>query len=563
MSKKNEKKFNESLKEIGITPQDVRLLSLDAVNTYKMVFEQVLLLMIYTRQLFIEEPQDRYQSTDNYGEHIKQRLKLLGLLFDESEKKDEIKVLQEDILELLEKDVGSNDIILALNEKNTDVSKKILSEIQNRRISFAEMISYRRRNKNYSYYQMYVSCQKSIALFQSLLRQEIYTEYEIEKQLCAEVEKLDINKESDKKSRKNKVLGGVRAHITKEIADWATKIFMEISYPSYQDNQSFNYIKVDKGYSVDDKNTDKYNLTIDRDLANFLYKINQLDDLFVNLKKAFYAKLESTTYTSEKFLKNENALKEISDWYVRYNTGLLSRTDSIPKAVVSIIDFDIKYNVPGIQEALSYAEKLQQLYPKNEGIRATPIKDLNEKITYIISTYLYGDFVKDTSYIDSFNRPLLTLDEFLLRVKEEDIKSLHTENSIPPVPRTNPETELRQYSNEHILGLLPNKIMKDWTIFSENDDGTLSAEFDEDKQKSMMNRFKPIPIFFKPKKVEKQSNPSSKEKEFEYQYEYDLNRINNMINNQYGTYDAKPFPYRSNFPYPLWLGAISKNSEYD
>ena len=537
--------IKSNLKHLNIRPKDVDDISKDAQNAYKMVFEQVLLVMRYVRQLMMQEQNHLA---------INGRMNLLFTIFESQNELDqeELEKIQRGVLQKLEENVGSNDVIAYLQSLGSKASTYMLIKMQENGVAFAPArytISGQTLPRLYAYYDMYTCLQHPLELFEKLLSQNIHDEKKVERLIYDKIkyhadslnpkgsgsQAMIIHKDMPEEKQqhifelskkgnfaqiikvyssanKDIILQEIRSKLAIELGEWASDIFARISNPSYSrllaskpwsKKLTFNNffdISHDLGNTV---------ISLDSGLVNNLHKINQLDDLFDSLKLALKAKLSSHTggrpWIKEQSINNEDALANISAWYDRYSTGMLRKIDQIPKAIASIIYCDLKNHSPSLKNAVSDAEILRNAYGDSQKEinekRASPVRERNLLLTFIISLNLY---LRDDE--NKTNR-----EDLVRRVKRNDIKSIDT------------------------LGTFNNSIMSSWSIFNHNEDGSLDADFGLDEQGRMMYRFKTIPVFFK-------KNATT-----------ELSELLGMILGQASTENPAPFPYNSAFPWPLWI----------
>lgn len=552
--------IDRNLKDMDIRPKDINDLVKDAQNVYKWVFEQVYLVMLYVRQLC------------NHKRDIAGRMELIDIIHTKYlEHQKELEGIQWEILQMLEDDCGSNDIILYLQdlkdkESDEELNNKIesiLNGIQHRHVVFSP-------NKTkiyYNYYTMYVCYQYPIEIFQKILSKDImvkeYAKQKIFERIGRSVGSLSyqlnvVNMNLDDEQRKlesknseyyyqlkdkedfaqiikdflgvdkDSLLQDVRLDITQDLGAWASDIFAKISNPLYKDNENSHYKY--KNYNDNIAITENKNdivINLDRIPVENLYKMNQLDDLMVSIKSAlnskFKAKFEQSKtrlFVNEIEVNNKTALEGLSTWYDRYSTNILKKIDQIPKLIVAIIEFDLDKKSPSLKKFKIDISILENFISKNQSkrdssSRISPVRNKNKEITYIVSISLFlNSFTKRSSDDLGFN--------YLIN----NIKQNNIDNLIP-----------------YKLGVLNNEIMLPWTIFQKNKDGSMSADFNDDEQDKMMYRFKKIPIFFKDNS------------------HYDIASLNKMILNQFDTKNSKPFPYNSSFPWPLWIRKSHKQNE--
>ncbi|MDT0478112.1 hypothetical protein RM863_38995, partial [Streptomyces sp. DSM 41014] len=104
------------IKNLGIKPKDINDIVKDAQNAYKMVFEQVVLVMVQARYII---------ASYNFGPDFIGRLLLLDLLFNKKYKREGVDLpkIQENIIKMLEENKGSNDVISYLKSLETELIK--------------------------------------------------------------------------------------------------------------------------------------------------------------------------------------------------------------------------------------------------------------------------------------------------------------------------------------------------------------------------------------------------------------------------------------------------------
>lgn len=553
--------IKSNLKQLKIRPNDIDSIVKDAQNACKMVFEQVFLVMRYVRYMLEDKRMAQY---------VIGRMNFLLAVFDNYENVDQedLDNIRSSVLKKLEENLGSNDIIAYLQSLNSDISDSILRKMQENGVAFAPIhrVHMIGLSRPYPYYDLYMCLHHPIEIFRMMLSQRIYQAADIERIVYDEIKLLatKIKHEADRKTyvisndkitedeqkkifeldklskdgefaqivdgyyqnAKDYVLSEVRSNLAVELGNWASDIFAKISNPSYasvlketpwKKQVTFNdFFKI---YNESDRTI----ISIQSALVGNLHKLNQLDDLFDSLKLAVKAKLDShrvtgRPYQAEVHFNNENALAEISAWYDRYSTRMFKKIDQIPKAIVSIIHFDLERNSPSLKKVIYDAQSLKDAYDKLEtdssAKRASPVKERNMLITCIISLNLY---------LDSDSR-------------KENLRGI-TES-------------IRNENNSSIKGLysLGNPIMSLWTVFKEQEnnlDAGLNANFGEDEQKQMMHRFKTVPVFFK------------------REARIELNELIGDINGQSSTEEPVPFPYNSTFPLPLWIRKTPKIDNND
>jgi len=542
--KPSDSTIRSNLKNLKIRPTDIEDIVRDAQNTYKMVFEQVFLVMRYVRYL-IEDERNALA--------VGGRMNFLMTVFKLQENADDeiLDNIRKSILQKLEQNVGSNDIIAYLQTLDSGESNAILRGMQENGVAFApiEYVRGQDLSRSYPYYDMYMCLQYPLDIFKMLLRQNNHEASDIERLIYYKIKsyadyvnpkgtrlqsipksqyqhilKLDIENNFAKivdeytPHNKDSILSEVRSDIAIKLGRWATEVFAKISNPSYgktKNEPGQKQITFDDSFKIN-IGSDRTIIDIQSGLVENLNKINQLDDLFDSIKLAVKAKLKSQKvsgrpHQAEDRFNNESALADISAWYDRYSTEMFRRIDQIPKAIVSIIYFDLEKGLPSLSHVLQDAKKLKNAYEnvqeKSAAKKASPVKERNLLITCINSLNLYLD--NDNSQ-DNLNN-------LIRRVQDKDTLDINN------------------------LHRLNNPIMSLWTAFNENKDEegnltvSLDASFGETEQEKMMYRFKTVPIFFKRKA------------------NIELYELIYNISSQSSTEDPVPFPYNSAFPLPLWI----------
>ena len=148
-------------------------------SVYKMAWEQVLLLSIYTRQQLMKQDAVFVESTINF----ENKLKLVELLWtarseeEIKEYKELYEKLRNGILQKIEEYKDIHQITGYLmdisntheNKDFSDLAKSFLTEISNRHISFSSRESFAHHKHPYSYYAMYRSLTESLFVLRKIL----------------------------------------------------------------------------------------------------------------------------------------------------------------------------------------------------------------------------------------------------------------------------------------------------------------------------------------------------------------------------------------------------------
>ncbi|MBH0094869.1 hypothetical protein I6E61_00510 [Psychrobacter sp. NZS113] len=580
--KYDEKLIDLNLEVLGVRDKDIDSIVKETKNVTKMVFEQVFLVMLYTRQLMLH-PKN--------GANVKARLKLIDIVFsvEDSSNRSEISKVRSDILQMMEANKGSNDVVLELlllkDKTKTDAIDKILLSIQNAQIAFAPLDNIhgvepdlKGSEKQYTYYEMYASLKYTMTIFQKFLNSPVYDKSTIKIALFEKI-KLESNikdfrddherwiSEYSLSDEKKKILNllrkehyaelvknygnldkkifiqDLRADIAINLGAWAHDVFRYIHDDNYSSNILYGTKETNFFNIANNRNSSHVTITVDRAPLEDIYKLNQLEQLMDNIKIALKASFESKERTAnenvgilaipyvenkhETKINNEDALTILSEWYTENSIGLFRKVDQIPSTIVSIIDFDLYSPLSEVNKCLDDALRIQDAYNYNRQTKTqsknlskkSPIKNRNELITYIVSLYL----CLGTYTYENFSRA----------------------SKIVSKIENNERINLNKYE---ILG---NTTMFSWSVFKligqpewQNNRlyQKLDTNFDEDKQNKMMYLFKKIPISIR-------NNEGRRVKILSEDTTEDvLETLVNFITNQPST---KPYPYNSSFPLPL------------
>ncbi|MDN3441188.1 hypothetical protein QL898_06045 [Psychrobacter sp. APC 3279] len=586
--KNDESLINLNLEVLGVRDKDIDSIVKETQNVKKMVFEQVFLVMLYTRQLMLH-PKN--------GANVKARLKLIDIVFriQDSSNGSEVSKVRTDILQMMEANEGSNDFIAYLhslklkNETNSEAIDTILSSIQEEKVAFAPLgnihgNSYKFINtdRQYSYYEMYASLRYTMTIFQKFLNQATYDDNVIKralfKKIKSKAETKDFYRPSSQDGKdilsgeqkkisdllsnqsyaelvkefellhKKELLQDIRADIAIDLGVWATDIFRRIYDSKYigglEYSSQYNYLNNVDLLEIDNESEDNVIVSIDKIILEDIYKLNQLDHLADSIKNALINSLKSEKRTignpvssDKEFLteslnkakdNNESALTQLSEWYAENSIGFFKKIDQIPKAIVSIINFDLYNPLSDVNWRLNDALMLDQAYSYKKQInnqgqpyfrRKSPIAEHNKLVTYLTSLFLHL----------KMNHSLISYQFFDLL---QDIK----------------KDNLIHFNHSDFF---ENSMMFSWSIFKpstpvESTNNSFQEksdiEFGEDEQNQMMYRFKKIPISVR-------NNEGRKVKILSKDTTEDvLEALVNFITNQPST---KPYPYNSSFPLPL------------
>ena len=152
-----------------------------------MVFEQIFLMMIYVRCLIENE---------NFGSAFISRFKLIHLLFNNpnSEHSEETKVIQKEVVMMLDNNSGSNDIGYYLKSINSDLSKSLLTNMEQQKIVFAPIWTEELQMKKqftYNYYTMYYGLWYPLTIFKMILNRKVEDKESVETIILNKIKNID------------------------------------------------------------------------------------------------------------------------------------------------------------------------------------------------------------------------------------------------------------------------------------------------------------------------------------------------------------------------------------
>lgn len=592
--KNDEKLINLNLEVLGVRDKDIDSIVKETQNVTKMVFEQVFLVMLYTRQLILH-PEN--------GAHIEDRLKLINIVFNVIDLPLESSLgqtkhlkIRDTVLQMMEDNKGSNDFIAYLhslklrNETDSDAIDTILSSIQKEKVAFAPLGNIHGKgykfiniDRQYSYYEMYASLRYTMTIFQKFLNQATYDDNIIRlalfKKIKSKAETKDFYRPSSTQDgkdmfsdeqkkildllekqnyaelvkeyellHKKELLQDIRTDIAIDLGVWATDIFRRIYDSKYIGGSTYyseyNHLNSVDLLEIDNESENNVTVSIDKTILEDIYKLNQLDHLADSIKNALVTSLKSekrnagktissdTNYLTESLNKvkdsNENALTQLSEWYAENSIGLFKKIDQIPKAIVSIVNFDLYNPLSEVNWNLNDVLRLDEAYNYKKSIndrrkphlrRKGSIAEHNKLVTYLISLFLHL----------KLNHSLISYNFFDLLQDIKKDNQVHLNHS----------------------DFFENSAMILWSIFKnstqvEDIDNSFQEksdiEFGEDEQNKMMYRFKKIPISIRNsegRRVRILSKDTTEDV---------LETLVNFITNQPST---KPYPYNSSFPLPL------------
>ena len=599
--KKDDKKLIDlNLEVLGVRDKDVDSIVKETQNVTKMVFEQVFLVMLYTRQLMLH-PEN--------GTNIKARLKLIDIVFsvEDSSNRSEISKVRSDILQMMEANKGSNDVVLELlllkDKTKTDAIDKILLSIQNAQIAFAPLDNIhgiepglKGSKKQYTYYEMYASLKYTMAIFQKFLSSPVYDKSTIKTALFEKI-KLKSNIEdfrddherwiseyslSDEKKKilnllkkehyaevvkdyenldKKIFIQGVRADIAIKLGAWANDIFSYIydnncSSTTYVSNtirsNETKFFKV-----TNDQDYPQVTISIDRAPLEDIYKLNQLEQLMDSMKSALKSSIESRKQTYKDFVSeglNHTELRDaqnqayIEEQKEKRNETKINNEDALTTLSEWYMENSIRLFRKKDQIPLAIVSIIDfDLY--------NPLSEINkclddafkveEAYSYRRQTDTQSKNLSKRSPIKERNKLITYIISLYLCLDEHNFANFRREGKITHSIKNDERIASRSYK------VLEDPMMFSWSVFETIGQPEwqynrlywkLDTNFDEDKQNQMMYRFKKIPISIRnseDRKVRILSEDTTKDV---------LEVLVNFITNQPST---KPYPYNSSFPLPL------------
>lgn len=555
-------------------------------NIWKMTWEQVLLLALYSRRQYFEEDAFSFRqrmrlihaldtlkqksfyaigSNESAGSFLEQYIIIL--------KKVENGCGSNDILEYLFDDEGDKTVPYAQNNKTI---KKIISEaIEKQGIAFSKS----NRELYYSYYTMYKALKDLVPTLQNTLMyqppdiKEVYYGCMIEiflesfkgipdtyssnptQDIFSRLENLSelSNKqyiESELKSfislfaaEENKkqleqlfykrLIEGNPSNEHYEqysqftgIGEWAKKVFNELSLIGDREKTGFSDF-----YTSEEKDG-QLQIMLHKDQIRDLSNLGLLKSLFNTIATQVEIEAGSLEKQHETILNRDTveSVERISDWYSRNNVGLFSRINQVPGFIAYLLKFDTEHAL-GVFDV-----QIGGINLDGRGLngfnRPKKTSEKNFLISVIIKYCLYHgmDFkVFYSNYVykspASNNKSTVESSRSFIKYFEENLKK---------------ETET--YGNE---------ILSEWANLSASEDDKKESSTEDDidnkAHNRVMNRFKRMP-----------KHQSGKTYKSDYLNSSDL--LSNLIKKQkYQTAADKniTYPFNSSFPLPLWVTRIN------
>jgi hypothetical protein len=538
----------EILKFFGCSPEKI-LESLKEI--YKMTWEQVLLLAVYSRQQFIEQEKNwslPIESPKNFSNKIK----LINILFHRTEQNYEL--LSDKVLEKIEnyEDIHSiTSFLMKIQESRdaqlSDLAKNLLNEISTNYISFTSKDSHNNKHP-YSYYSMCKILNYSLPIFRDLIDlnlsiesvnetflaaikstitgdRAIKTDYGFndsplhnfykkirESQSIEEIINIIIDNEEFKIDN-NIISNGVYGIYSKYLGDWMNHIYCKLKKDKYSFNRNKNNT-LNMIIKIDNENDEQNNRVIrinELNLQNIL-SLGMIDHLLNALKN----RILKTNFIGNNF--DPNSLNDVVNWYRKSKTILCPDIDDCPCLVASVLEFDFRNKIG--------------TFDKDYGI-SIPInkKTWFAKDGYLIVTGLIRRFLFKSGSFENLYRLDKYYPDFLEDINEY-INILYINN------------DKNFILNESLEDLknLENNMMKVWANL------TFSSPLDEKSKeyKALINRFKRLPIYLKEeKKVANAEDVSFRSKK-------NIWNLDGIIWRQKLNSQKIGYPIDSPFPFPLW-----------
>lgn len=558
--------INQYLTEtFGCNPENFKEIG-EKIN--KMVWEQVLLLMLYTRQQLIEQDRIGYLPIESII-NFKNKIKLIELLFNEKDKK-KYEIIRNKVLEKIEKYEDINQITIYLYELSSEKDSNeatsagvLLKDIANNHISFTSKNYSPINTKHpYTYYSMFSALKYAVPILIDLIKEsyseiylseiylyilkEIYCStpildtnplYDFRKSLLKidkleKIEELIIKLDEEELNNINKELinNKINACFSKKMGSYMTDLFSLIKGEvSKGDGISQRRASFFENIAKEDKNLDENGnkiLRINEHALNQLIAMGKGENIIQSLRNLLLdRRLPRDKYSSK--LSDETAFKEIIEWYEKCKTQLCnSILRDCPRLIVSILEFDCRNQV-GIFDPI-------------HGIKINIENELRfAKDRYLLITGFIHRFLFKTGNLEELSWPN----------GEEDDKEKSIVDYINKFYSYDYRKELLDKKLEE-LPHFENRMMAVWADLEFNE----PIDNESEKYKAMMGRFKKLPPYLKEKKDKllKEEPIDSFDKEKKEQKNEEIWHIYNFIFYQKEASKKVSYPLDSSFPLPLW-----------
>lgn len=500
-------------------------------NTYKMIWEQVLLLAISARQQY-------FHRDTNEGFH--QRVKMVHILnkkyrnLSEGEKNSNKDVFLH-LYKMLESECGSNKVIeYLLDDEKKDslfsVKKAVLSDMESNKIAFPSLQFNLNYNRHYSYYSLYQILKQPIELFRMLLdidspleefiykivgyvaKEYIKSDYSYSLKsifVGIEASKKDFDfviQHSDAIKDKKELEKAIKGQIATSIGVCFTRVYNELSDPFFDKEKSTTIKPFSNVFLITSK-PDTLELSINKEVLSNIININQLDELTKKIKMELEKANDGKEYAprfmgfnKKERVEQSEVLKTLKDWYKKSNTDIFNKLEQIPKIIASILEFDIRYFKGFFDPDFGFDSS--SLTQNQQDHKQLPANEIYTLVSLFIRNYLYYKDNRQYSY----------------GYKEEINSYL-----------------IGDMKNRDFAGIsyFNNQMMGDWTAFEKDD------------YERMINRFKRLSPYLSVKSNE---------------------NIDEQIKKQQNiskTENAPAYPLDSYFALPLWTNRLYIKEEQD
>lgn len=551
-------------------------------NVWKMTWEQVLLLALYSRRQYFEE--------DAFS--FRQRMRLIHALDTLKQKSfraigsnESARSFLEQyiiILKKVENGCGSNDILEYLFDDEGDKTlvygqdnktiKKILSEtIERQGIAFSKS----KRELYYSYYTMYKALRDLVPTLQLTLKyqppniKEVYYDcmvnifennykdfsFEPIEGILDRMEKTAnltskqyieskleeftsfFTSEHNKKQLKQlfyKTLidgnpsneGYYEYSQFTGIGEWAKKVFNELSLTGDREKIGF------ADFYTFEEQDDQLQITLHKNQIRDLSNLGLLKSLFSTIATQVEIEAGSLERQHRTILNRDTveSVERISDWYSQNNVGLFSRINQVPGFIAYLLKFDTEHAL-GIFDV-----QIGGINLDGRGLngfnRPKKTSEKNFLISVIIKYCLYHGMDFKVFYSNCVYKSPNLDDKSTVKGSRAFIK--YFEESLKKETETD-----------------GNEILKEWVHLSASEDDKKECntqdDIDNKAHNRVMNRFKRMP-----------QHQSGKSYKSDYLNNSDL--LSNLIKKQKYQTDAVKnitYPFNSSFPLPLWVTRLN------
>lgn len=542
-----------------------------AHSIYKMAWEQVLLLSLYTRQQLIKQEESYCYPVDS-NVNFENKLKLISLLFNPdlnlNEDEDNVyKILRDEILDMVENYNDIHHITNHLsclvkqkseNENLSEIALSLLKRISGKHISFTSRDGTGKHY--YSYYSMYKSLTDSLFIFRSLLELDFSEDYmnnlflrKIRYKFCNRnnihtntKDKYFYFKESLNNAKSvndafyiilnepslacsiKDIAKDISASVSNEIGEKIAAIIngFHREMPT-KGGFSPKYLSLFEQMVSFDKELDgKQNrvLRINEKVLRACISLGQVDEIVVEAIKSKLLDKGTPRQSIESPIGDRDSLLKVADWYNNVKTELCPTITDCPSLVASILEFDCRNRIGVFDEKNGV---LGIHFHKSTWFN----KDGYLLVTGLIRKYLFKNLINiDTQDPKNDSQEKISNEFYIKSYLGGNLEKV-----------INSEKE-KEYS-------LPNDLMKDWANLVFDD----SLSEDASSYKAMMNRFKRLPIYLKPVEKVKNENSDAESLKPHKRRKQGIWHIHSLITKQEEESKKGRYPIDSSFPLPLWI----------